>query len=116
MKQNITLNPEKVYFRILRLIAVPLIDSILDAVYFLYLGNEYILVHMPGSVIKLMCAFLFIAALKDILMSWFIKRLLNNGPEPDADIEHTFKIFEIMTRVIHAFLNSVFGICGICIN
>ena len=104
------------YFRILRLIAVPLIDSILDAVYFLYLGNEYILVHMPGSVIKLMCAFLFIAALKDILMSWFIKRLLNNGPEPDADIEHTFKIFEIMTRVIHAFLNSVFGICGICIN
>ena len=94
------MNPKKVYFRILRLIAVPLIDSILDAVYFLYLGNEYILVHMPALVIKLMCAFLFIAALKDILMSWFIKRLLNDGPEPDADIEHTFKIFEIMTCFI----------------
>ena len=105
------MNSTKVYFRVLRLIAVPLIDSILDAWYFLKLGNENILVHMPASVIKLMCAFLFIAALKDILMSWFIKRLLNNGPEPDADIEHTFKIFEIMTRVIHAFLNSVFGIC-----
>ena len=94
------MNPKKVYFRVLKLIAVPLIDSILDAVYFLYLGNEYILVHMPDLVIKLMCAFLFIAALKDILMSWFIKRLLNNGPEPDADIEHTFKIFEIMTCFI----------------
>ena len=90
-----------VYFRILGLIALPLIDSILDAVYFLHLGNEYILVHMPEMpVIKLMCAFLFIAALKDILMSWFIKRLLNDGPEPDADIEHTFKIFEIMTCFI----------------
>ena len=88
------------YFRILRLIAVPLIDSILDAVYFLYLGNEYILVHMPASVIKLMCAFLFIAALKDFLMSWFIKRLLNNGAEPDDDTMHTFKIFEIMTCFI----------------
>ena len=94
------MNPEKVYFRILRLIAVPLIDSILDAVYFLYLGNEYILVHMPASVIKLMCAFLFIAALKDILMSWFIKRLHNHGPEPDANIEHVFKILEIITCFI----------------
>ena len=94
------MNSKKVYFRVLRLIAVPLIDSILDAWYFLKLGNENILVHMPASVIKLMCAFLFIAALKDILMSWFIKRLLNNGPEPDADIEHTFKIFEIMTCFI----------------
>ena len=91
------MNPEKVYFRILRLIAVPLIDSILDAVYFLYLGNEYILVHMPASVIKLMCAFLFIAALKDILMSWFIKRLHNHGPELTPNIEHTFKILEIIT-------------------
>ena len=94
------MNPEKVYFRILRLIAVPLIDSILDAVYFLYLGNEYILVHMPASVIKLMCAFLFIAALKDIHMSWFIKRLYNHGPEPNANIEHDFKVLEIITSFI----------------
>ena len=55
---------------------------------------------MPASVIKLMCAFLYIAALKDFLMSWFIKRLLNNGPEPDDDTAHTFKIFEIMTCFI----------------
>ena len=87
-----------VYFRILGLIALPLIDSILDAVYFLHLGNEYILVHMPEMpVIKLMCAFLFIAALKDILMSWVIKRLHNHGPEPTPNIEHTLKILEIIT-------------------
>ena len=79
---------------------MPLIDSILDAVYFLYIGNEYILVHMPASVIKLMCAFLFIAALKDILMSWFIKRLYNHGPELKPNIEHKFKILEIMTCFI----------------
>ena len=94
------MNSTKVYFRVLRLIAVPLIDSILDAWYFLKLGNENILVHMPASVIKLMCAFLFIAALKDILMSWFIKRLHNHGPEPDANIEHVFKILEIITCFI----------------
>ena len=88
------------YFRILRLIAVPLIDSILDAVYFLYIGNEYILVHMPASVIKLMCAFLFIAALKDFLMSWFIKRLHNHGAELKPNLEHKFKILEIMTCFI----------------
>ena len=43
-----------------------------------------------------MCAFLFIAALKDILMSWFIKLLHNHGPQPDANIEHKFKILEVM--------------------
>ena len=91
------LNPEKVYFRILRLIAVPLIDSILDAIYFLHLGNEYIIVHMPPSVIKLMCAFLFIAALKDIVISWFIKRLHNHGPTLKVHLEYKFKILEIMT-------------------
>ena len=88
------------YFRILRLITVPLIDSILDAVYFLHLGSEYILVHMPPSVIKLMCAFLFIAALKDVIISWFIKRLHNHGPKLDVHLEHKFKILEIMTCFI----------------
>ena len=71
-------------------------DSILDAVYFLHLGSEYILVHMPPSVIKLMCAFLFIAALKDILISWFIKFLHNDGAQPTPEIEHKFKISAIM--------------------
>ena len=94
------MNPKIVYFRILRLIAVPLIDSILDAVYFLHLGSEYILVHMPASVIKLMCAFLFIAALKDILMGWFIKLLHEDGAKPKPNIEHKFKFFEIMTCFI----------------
>ena len=94
------MNPKKVYFRILRLIAVPLIDSILDAVYFLHLRSEYILIHMPASVIKLMCAFLFIAALKDILMSWFVKLLHKHGPELKPNIEHKFKILEIMTCFI----------------
>ena len=89
-----------VFFRILRLIAVPLMDSILDAVYFLHLGSEYILVHMPPSVIKLMCAFLFIAALKDILISWLIKFLHNDGARPDPEKEHEFKILEIMTCFI----------------
>ena len=93
---NILPKYKKVYFRALTLIAVPLIDSILDAVYFLHLGNEYILVHMPASVIKLMCAFLFIAALKDILMSWFIKRLHRDGAQLKIEIEHEFKIIAIM--------------------
>ena len=97
LKPQFELNPKKVYFRILRLIAVPLIDSILDAVYFLHLGSEYILIHMPSSVIKLMCAFLFIAAVKDILMSWFIKLLHEDSAKPDANIEHKFKILEVMT-------------------
>ena len=85
-----------VYFRILRLIAVPLMDSILDAVYFLHLGSEYTLVHMPASVIKLMCAFLFIAALKDIFIGWLIKLLHRDGAQPKIEIEHKFKIIAIM--------------------
>ena len=75
---------------------MPLIDSILDAVYFLHLGSENILIHMPPSVIKLMCAFLFIAALKDILISWFIKFLHNDGARPNPEKEHEFKIITIM--------------------
>ena len=94
------MNPKKVYFRILRLIAVPLIDSILDAVYFLHLRSEYIMIHMPASVIKLMCAFLFIAAPKDIPIGWLIKRLHKDGAQPTPDTEHEFKIFEIMTCFI----------------
>ena len=47
-----------------------------------------------------MCGFLFIAALKDILMSWFIKRLYKHGPELKTNIEHNFIIREIMTCFI----------------
>lgn len=90
------MNPLIVFFRILRLIAVPLMDSILDAVYFLHLGNEYILIHMPASVIKLMCAFLFIAALKDIFIVWLIKLLHDDGAEPNPEKEHECKIGAIM--------------------
>ena len=62
-------------------------DSILDAVYFLHLGSEYTLVHMPAPVLKLMCAFLFIAALKDILIGWLIKLLHEDGAQPKIEIE-----------------------------
>ena len=71
-------------------------DSILDAVYFLHLGNEYILIHMPASMINLMCAFLFIAALKDIFNVWLIKLLHDDGAQPTPEIEHKFKVYSIM--------------------
>ena len=90
------LNPMIVYFRILRLIAVPLMDSILDAVYFLHLGSEYTLVHMPAPVLKLMCAFLFIAALKDIFIGWLIKLLYEDGAKPKIEIQHKHKFNSIL--------------------
>ena len=60
----------------------------------LHLGSEFTLIHMQASVIKLMCAFLFIAAIKEILMSQWIKLLHARWSKPE--IKHKFKILEII--------------------
>ena len=47
----------------------------LDALYFGELESENILVHVDPSVVKAMCAFVFIAVLKDILVGLYIHLL-----------------------------------------
>ena len=81
-------------------VAFPFFDSILDALYFILLENENLLVHVPEYIISHMGSLLFIAALKDILVCRFITQLYKNGPKPDPLSERSFKTVEILTCFI----------------